>query len=517
MSSVPRRPALLVLLALIPLVLGWRELFFLTDDAYIAFRYVRNLWLGWGLVWNPAPFPPVEGYTSLLWVLLLAALWPLGAAPPLASSILGLLFGVGTLVIAVRMLWRMDLPAHLAPHRTTLLGILLLGMVSHRTFLTWISSGLETSLFNFLVLGWLSAVLTPRRRPRLIAVLAAAIALTRPDGLLYVAASLPLLTPTAALTLLVVPAHLLWRKWTYGLWLPNTYYAKVSGVWPEAGLRYLASYALEHGTWLWAGLGLAALPALLRVRRLPVLIAVGTLLAHVGYYTVRVGGDHFEYRVLSHLTAPLLLSAVWLLGRLTLRPAPVLGLFAALVAASWPVAWVHHAETRDITVSPDPASASVPIAHRFPLPFRPLVAAWDRQQAWLSQHYVCKRRHEHALFLAHIQELLPTEEEGAVLDWERDRVLYWSRSVGWPGWAMPQVAVVDALGLNDPVVAAGPTRASQGLPRRMAHDRSPPDGFLGCFRFNLAATDRRLHPDPSILPMTDAEIRACYEAFAGQH
>lgn len=512
-----RPPLLVVAIAVVVLVLGWRHLFFLTDDAYIAFRYVRNLCDGLGLVWNPAPFPPVEGYTSLLWVLLLALAWTVGVAPPAASSALALLCGLATLLLAARMLWRMRLPPALQPHRTALLSVVLLGVVTNRTFLTWLSSGLETALFNLLVLWWLSAVLAHRRAPLHIATAAALLALTRPDGLLYCAASLPLLAarPLRAAPLLAVPAHLLWRRATYGLWLPNTYYAKVNEPWPEAGLRYLACFLFENGLWLWPLLALAALPALLRAprRHLPALLAAGTLTAHVGYYILRVGGDHFEYRVLSHLIAPAMLGAVWLCARLALSPARTLTALGALVVASWPIAWVHHLEARTVTRLPDPEHAALPIAHRFPPPLRAAVVRFDEAQAWLSRHYVCKRRHEHALFLTTIQGVLPTEAEGAVLDWERDRVLYWSRSVGWPGWSMPGVAVIDALGLNDPVVAAGPTRASQDLPRRMAHERSPPEGFLACFRFNLTSEGRLLMPDPAIPAMSDEEIRACYARF----
>ena len=50
--------------ALVLLYLGWKLFWFLTDDAYIAFRYVSNAHLGHGYVWNPPPFRPVEGYTS---------------------------------------------------------------------------------------------------------------------------------------------------------------------------------------------------------------------------------------------------------------------------------------------------------------------------------------------------------------------------------------------------------------------------------------------------------------------
>ena len=47
-----------------------------------------------------------------------------------------------------------------------------------------------------------------------------------------------------------------WRLAYYGQLLPNTYYAKVVDPWPEAGLRYAACFALEHGTWLVMGVAL---------------------------------------------------------------------------------------------------------------------------------------------------------------------------------------------------------------------------------------------------------------------
>ena len=44
---------------------------FTTDDAYITFRYGRNLAEGAGLTWNPTG-PMVEGYSNFLYVLLSA-------------------------------------------------------------------------------------------------------------------------------------------------------------------------------------------------------------------------------------------------------------------------------------------------------------------------------------------------------------------------------------------------------------------------------------------------------------
>src|SRR5258708_34154712 len=86
------------------LYVGWRAFWFLTDDAYIAFRYVSNSRLGYGYVWNAPPFKPVEGYTSFLWVVLMDIIWRgLGVQPPDSSNVVSLIFAAGTLVLTAAM------------------------------------------------------------------------------------------------------------------------------------------------------------------------------------------------------------------------------------------------------------------------------------------------------------------------------------------------------------------------------------------------------------------------------
>ena len=246
---------------------GWRAFWFLCDDAFIAFRYASNLMAGRGLTWNPAPFAPVEGYTSFLWTVLLAGVWKLfGVEPPDSANVLSLLFGYGTLWLVGRAMLRAAWPESVRPYRVGVLALVLLGTVTNRTFLAFLSSGLETSLFNFCVTAWV-VVAMERNRGTMWALwlcaAAALMALVRPDGLLFVASTVAMLSAQVfvlrervrlaqCLPLLAVPAHVLWRKATYDAWLPNTYFAKSVGAWPEAGLRYLASFSLEYGVWFWA-------------------------------------------------------------------------------------------------------------------------------------------------------------------------------------------------------------------------------------------------------------------------
>ena len=254
---------------------GWSAFWFQCDDAFIAFRYVSASQLGWGYTWTPPPFRPVEGYTSFLWVVLLDAVWRvLGVEPPQAANWLALLFSAASLALIVAMVLRLRLSPGLARWRTLLLGLVLLGVVSNRTFLAWTSSGLETALFGFLLLVWVAiAVFGSGNRSSLawLSLGAGLLALTRPDGLLFAAATAVILLVRAAargglsagalapaLPLLIPVVHVLWRRARYGFWLPNTYYAKQVAAWPEAGVRYFAAFVLEYAYWIWLALALVA-------------------------------------------------------------------------------------------------------------------------------------------------------------------------------------------------------------------------------------------------------------------
>ncbi len=509
--------------------LGWREFWFLTDDAFIAFRYASNALLGYGLVWNPPPFAAVEGYTSFLWVRLLEWVWRLtGVAPPRSANWISLTLGFVTLWWVARLFMRMALPPALERHRPTLLALVMLGTVSNPTFLAWLSSGLETALFNLGVTWWLVAALAPAadRGTRWLVSLSCAsavLALTRPDGLLFAAAwgVLVLLhlrerggadaaARLALAPMLAVPVHLVWRRVRYGLWLPNTYYAKHVEPWAESGVRYLASFLLEYGVWVWGLLMLAWVVKRLRAGALPIrpfaLLAIGTAVAHVAYYTLVIGGDHFEYRVYSPWIPLLFVSAVWLGARVFARPVSVVAAVVAFILASWPIPWVHWFETRELSTRGQTLRRVHPIAERFPAALRPPVQAWDDWQAWLARRRVCVRHQEHKVFAEHQLRELPTRAEGSAISWD-ERAVIARGSVGIVSWVLPHVAVIDEFGLNDRVVARNPSPRYD--PRRMGHDRMPPPGYVECFRPNLSIEDGSMRLESRARPLLDDEIRAC--------
>ena len=515
--------------ALILAACGWRLFFFLTDDAHIAFRYVSNWKLGHGLGWNPPPFIPVEGYTSFLWVVLLRLVWAVtGIEPPEASNILAFIFGLGTIGLVYRMLMSLPLPPLLARRRLAFLGLVLLATVTNRTFLAWLSSGLETAMFNFWLTLWIALLLAAKGRPtprRLggLAAAAAAASLTRPDGLLLVLATLAVLALEVAsrlraqvggsrggrfalligsLPLLVVPFHLLWRHAIYGEWLPNTYYAKSLGAWPQSGVRYAAAFVLEYGLLVWIAMALIWLIRRHRLDRGQWLVG-GVLAAHFVYYTLITGGDHFEFRVLSHLIPLAGIFLVWFAADLGLRPAAALGVLGLWLISSWPIPWTHYAETRHLTTRAETLKMVRPIAGRFPPGLRLYAQAFDDLQAWLIEHSVCTRHQEHKVFHLHMRNVLPTRAEGAKIAWS-GRPVVESGTVGVLAWVLPHVAVIDLLGLNDYAVARFPPPKPES--RQMAHDRLAPVQYAASFRPNIDIRNGVAHELPRAEPLTDADI-----------
>jgi len=512
------------------LYFGWRQFWFMTDDALIAFRYVSNSILGLGYVWNPPPFRPVEGYTSFLWVMLLDLIWRwFSLEPPQVANWLALGCSFLSLLVTTRIVLRMSLGEKLSRFRLLLLTLVLFGILTNRTFLAWTSSGLETALFNCCFLIWVSVAIQSRRRGSLwlfsLTAASAVLHLTRPDGLLILLSTVTLVghrlwnmkwkgesvwRRVISLSPLIIPVvHLGWRRLTYGEWLPNTYYAKFIEPWPEAGLRYLASFLLEYGLWLWLGtlvwvgisalrrqsLGELPLPAAFRAgvrrlikgegetdqKRVAVLIVTGTIAAHIGYYTLIIGGDHFEYRVFSYLIPLIFISMLWLVNRLTRDAILAAAALALLVIVSWPVQWTHWLLTRNLNSRDETWIMRMPIASEFPSGVRWYAESFDSLQSWLIEHHICMRHQEHKVFYEFLSSRFPKRSLQIPAQAGEFPIAAF-QSVGVPGWVFPRAAILDGWGLNDYVIARHKARPSRI--RYMAHDRFPPQGYIASFSIN---------------------------------
>jgi hypothetical protein len=110
----------------------------LIDDAFITFRYARNLIDGAGLVFNIGE--RVEGYSNLLWTLLMAGGMTVGVPPETLSRLVSLISALTVLVLTWRTGRRL-LPDEPASRWISLLPVVLLA--SNRSFAAWTGSGLE--------------------------------------------------------------------------------------------------------------------------------------------------------------------------------------------------------------------------------------------------------------------------------------------------------------------------------------------------------------------------------------
>lgn len=234
------------------------------DDAGITFAYARSVATGAGPVLQPG-LPPVEGFSDVAWLALLAFGRKLGLFDH------GTWFGVpdyvaypktlALVLLAVVFGAFLAAASSVARHPATVAAIAGCACALIPSFVIWSVSGLENALLAAAV-AVLAAVLV-RKRERLAGVLpalacgllATLAALTRPEGAVYAAAypvALLLVgrgwwrsVGAGALSIVAfaVPfgAYLAWRLATFGQWLPTTAVAKSQGLPTVAGFAKVGS------------------------------------------------------------------------------------------------------------------------------------------------------------------------------------------------------------------------------------------------------------------------------------
>jgi len=309
----------LTVLAVLAAVVVFIKNAWVSEDAYIIFRSIEQLFAGHGPVWNP--HERVQVFTSPLWFWLLAAVRIFSTDPFVNAVGLGLGLWLASLAVIRRLA---------ATPGAFLLTVL--ALLSVNGFSDFTSSGLENSLLYLLLalfVLYFARTLAPDSSP---------VPLTR----LWLVAGLVLLTRHDQV-FLVVPALVgaTWRTknrldrrgiirllalglgpllaWTvfsvvyYGFPFPNTAYAKLNTgidgfVVFRQGLKYiLVSLGRDTltlvvvGVFVWWGRGIAG------VR----LLAVGSVLQLA--YVVWVGGDFMQGRFLSGACLVAVLAVVNLL------------------------------------------------------------------------------------------------------------------------------------------------------------------------------------------------------------
>jgi arabinofuranosyltransferase len=271
------------------------------DDSFISFRYAENFSLGQGLVYNLGE--KVEGYTSFLWIILLALGKTIGFDIVFFSKLLGTIFSIGSIFLLVnahRFIKNID-------EKVSIVATLFLGTCG--IFTPWATSGMEVTMFTFFVLLsillYISTKQITNNKSLLLVVgaVGAISAMTRPEGILIfgiifmdqliltIKSKNRSVLYLAVFFVIIYLPYFIWRYSYYGDLLPNTFYGKVGSNVDQVirGANYFMGFTLSASFLL--------IPALIgtfslrwfRVYRglglLPLIVVVYTL------YIVLVGGD----------------------------------------------------------------------------------------------------------------------------------------------------------------------------------------------------------------------------------
>ncbi len=224
---------------------GW-----IVDDAAITWAYSRNLSQGLGPVAQAGALP-VEGYSNPLWVAFWIPFYWLGwMKAPWVPKAVCLLLGLLDLELLRRLVQKVcPQGKESLPWAVGCLTAL------NPAFVLWMSSGLENPLYVALTLGLILLIVKafPAQESeellaiqtswfRLAGIVAGALALTRPDGIVLALIPLVWMYFEPGLSkrseafrsflppfLVLYCGHLFLRFCWFGEWVPNTYFAKVSG------------------------------------------------------------------------------------------------------------------------------------------------------------------------------------------------------------------------------------------------------------------------------------------------
>ena len=238
------------------------------DDSFIFFRYAENVANGHGFVFNPGE-PAGEGFTSWMWLLMLALFHYIGMNIILVSKVIGIFFHLMGGVLVFLLVLR---TAGKRPVSKITAGILTAGFLLNYRLNAHSVSGMETSLYIFLLVlliyVTILALQSPAAQDRwwlMICLCVLGLFFLRPEGIVAGGISLlalgihqrkRLLKPMIWLyvfTGLIVPLVLFisMKLFIFGGPLPHSYYHKLIGenVYFNYSIRHFLSFIKTYG-WL---------------------------------------------------------------------------------------------------------------------------------------------------------------------------------------------------------------------------------------------------------------------------
>ncbi|MGI6394739.1 MAG: hypothetical protein ACOX2F_08480 [bacterium] len=209
--------------------------YYVKDDAFITFRFSRNL-VSWGeFAFNRGI--KVEGFTNFLWVLILAIPALLKIDQLIFAKIVSFLLSAG----AILYLWKTTEVFNQNKKDNILVPLSVTTIFASGTsFALWTMSGLENGLFMFLILSGLYHTYTSKKKTGVL--LLTLSCLTRPEGHLFLIAGAAILgfeiikekkLGKEVLIWFLIPFSILslyhiFRFYYYGSLFPNTFLVKGS-------------------------------------------------------------------------------------------------------------------------------------------------------------------------------------------------------------------------------------------------------------------------------------------------
>lgn len=341
----------------------------IVDDAAITFSYARSFADGLGPVLQPGA-QPVEGFSDATWMVLLG----LGKLVGLFDR--GLLFGLPDYVLFPKVLGLLFTggiltACHIAAKQvftrfawlvTLVVGLTLATIPS---YVIWVVSGLENSLFAFAVVTLAVTLFVAVHRDRVLTtkialwsgVIVAFAALTRPEGLVY-AGAYPLVAlfglrsglfgksvkhVLISLAAFAVPfgGYVVWRYFEFGRLLANPSVAKKQGL---PGIDALKRPFELVGYAGWAGVIVLTLVIVFALVKAPWRRSLVALLVPLGLgifaFGVMVADWMYQNRFASPIWPLAVLAGTLSAGELLRRRKALLriGVVAVIVAAAIPTA-----------------------------------------------------------------------------------------------------------------------------------------------------------------------------------
>lgn len=280
--------------------------FFVCDDAFISFRYARNLARSGEFVFNTGE--KVEGYTNFLWTLILSFFSLLRIRLEIIVHFLSFISAVAVLAAVGKILKdSFSTPTHLVI-------LALFSCLFNGTFAFWTTGGLEGMAFTaFFLWGLYFTLQMPSSHRWIVFYITswAGCILTRPEGIMLAGISglyvflqciyrkYKALPPyfinvfiSGFVIISVFITHSLFRFFYYGSFIPNTWYTKVYGIPSEFlishGIKYIKSFFSYYWLVAFAPLLIALFINLEKIAQFALLIVLTISLA---VHIILSGGD----------------------------------------------------------------------------------------------------------------------------------------------------------------------------------------------------------------------------------